>query len=133
MKTITFLISLFLFQIVGAETFKSHSVVMSVRDSADIKTKTIFWWSDWSTILPADGSHRNIFVKKNKIILERGDVYTLNKIVKRKIGQFRHELSTVFIYNATDQDGKKWTVSVCRTKHIYAIQIENSKIMVVYQ
>jgi hypothetical protein len=132
---ITTAIYLFLsFEIISAETFKSHSTIMMVRDSADIKTKKIFWWSDWSEILPADGTHLIIMVKKNKVSFEGGDVYTLDRFPKRDFAQVRNELGAVFCYKATDQNGKKWTVTICRTgSGIYAIQKEDGKIIVVYQ
>jgi hypothetical protein len=133
MKTLTILIFAFLFHITGAETFKSHSTVMSVKDSIDIKTKKLFIWTDWSLILPADDTHQVITVKKNKVSFEGGDVYTLDKIVKRRIAQVRHELGAIFVYNATDQKGKKWMVIICRTDRIYAIQIEDSNKIIVYQ
>jgi hypothetical protein len=135
MKTLLtiFLLS-FLLQTVEAEVFKSHSTILSVKDSVDIKTKKLFWWTDWSVILPADGSHRTIEVKKNKLTLEGGTVYTLDKIIKRRLVQVRRELASLFVFNATDNRGEKWTVTICRSDYgIYAIQVENNKLMIVYQ
>jgi hypothetical protein len=133
MKNLLTILMLFLFQITGAHTFKSHETIMMTKDSVDVKTKKIFWWTDWSLILPADDTHQVITVKKNKVSFEDGEVYTLDKIVKRRIAQVRHELGAIFVYNATDQKGKKWMVIICRTDRIYAIQIEDSNKIIVYQ
>jgi hypothetical protein len=131
---ITTLIYLFLsIEIISAETFKSHSTIMMTRDSSDIKTKKIFWWSDWSEILPADGSHLFITVKKNQVIFEDGSIYTLDKFPKRNFAQYHNELGAVFCYQATDQKGKRWVVTICRSNRIFAIQIEDSDKIIVYQ
>lgn len=134
---ITTLIYLFLsFEIISAETFKSHSTIMSVRDSADIKSKMLYWWSDWCYILPEDGTHRNIEVYKKKIVFERGDTYTITKsyIFKRRTVQVDGEQGAIFVSDCRDQNGKKWTVIICRTDdRIRAIQIEDGVKMIVYQ
>jgi hypothetical protein len=136
MKTLAFLVALFLTITVGAETFKSHSTVMITRDSANIETKTIFWWKDWSLTLPEDGSHMSIHVFKKKIVIDNAscDVYTLDKWAKPPhFAQIKHQLGAVFVYNAIDQEGKKWIVTICRSDQIYAIQIEDSNKIIVYQ
>jgi hypothetical protein len=136
MKTLLTILMLFLFQITGAHTFKSHETIMSIKDSADIKTKTIFWWSDWCYTLPADGSHQAIKVYKKKIIFERGDVYTITRsyFFKRRTVLDEGERGAIFVSDAIDQDGKKWTVVICRTDNrIRAIQFEDGVKMICYQ
>jgi hypothetical protein len=128
---LTILIFAFLFQITGAETFKSHSTVMSVKDST-LQTKAM--WRDWCKILPADGSHLEITVTKKKVIVGNMETYTLNSKAKpAHLAQVKHELAAIFVYNATDSKGQKWVITICRTDAIYAIMFENEQIMTVYQ
>jgi hypothetical protein len=129
MKTILLLL-LLLSQIAGAETFKSHETVMSVKDST-LQTKPM--WRDWVKILPADGTHLEIQVTKKKVTVGNLETYTLDKVTKRRLAQVKHELAAIFVYNATDSRGQKWIITICRTDAIYAVQIENEKEMNVYQ
>jgi hypothetical protein len=128
MKTLTILIFAFLFQITGVETFKSHETIMSEKRS--------WGWSDWCISLPADDSHITIHVFKKRIVFDNAaqDIYTLDKIIDRKVVTTGGEMGATFVCNATDIKGKKWVVTICRTSdRIRAIQIEDNTKMIVYQ
>ena len=125
MKTILMTLFFILTLTSAAETFKSQEIVQNVRKSADIKTQTIYWWNGWTTILPKDGTDIDIKIKKNVITIEGKGTYTLESMSRTKN---KHSCC-----KAVDQQGKKWLITICRDKRIYAIQLENEKIMLVYQ
>jgi hypothetical protein len=124
---LTILIFAFLSLTAGAETFNSYETVQSTKENGK--------WSDWVITLPADGSHMAIHVHKRSVVFDNydQDVYTLERNPKRNFAEFRGERAAVFCYQAVNQKGEKYVITICRTDRIYAIQVEKDSIMVVYQ
>jgi hypothetical protein len=105
----------------NAETFKSTTVIKNVTDIP----AEIFWWKNCIT----DDAQVQIEIQKNKLILETGEVYTLES-TNRSFAQYKREFVSIFRYKTTDPN---ISITIYQSNRIIAIQIKNDNTMYLYQ